>query len=167
MNKFISLLKNFFNSLSFDERQGIGAGTIAALIVTTILLTSCTQETYIEDLEPVVTTEEAPQCLNGDTLTEPHMLDNFEPETFYTFTEYCNGYDAQEYEILFHEDGSGFVALPSQGQVVPMPFYFNTQTGVLFIHYESGNTQSFQLTGSGDLVGADFGSGCTFIVHLD
>jgi hypothetical protein len=158
MNKIISTLKGFFmTELSYTERRGMGAGTIAAILAASILLTSCTAETYAGDLEPISHGTDA--CI--DSLPGSYLTG-----VVYDFTEYCTAMTEQDYSIEFLSGGEAIVTLPlGTGGTATINANWSNQNGFLFMFYEGGNTQSFRLSEDGVLYGQDFATGCTFAIH--
>lgn len=154
---FAGFVGRFVQHLTASERTGFLIYILTALVVVA-LLSSCTPETYVEDLEPVT----------ADVVIQagPSVFEDFEQNTEYDLNVYCDGEAPGLLKITFEEDGTCVVcSTPVQGEFGWCALYtFEEQDGVLFVYHQGNVLMSLQNTAPGLLTGANFLTGCAVVI---
>ena len=155
-----NLVTRFFAHLTTSERNGMSIGLLA-FIMTLVLLTSCTAETYCEDCEPIAD-------VTYTVPAGPGVLDDYEQGVEYLIDVYCTGQDAGQLKVSFEENGQAVICTVAEpGEFGLCSVYdFYEQDGALFLDRDGVVYASFRLMDSGDLYGTQFVSGCDLVLRL-
>ena len=156
---FAGLLSRFFQHLTASERTGFYIYILTAFVVAA-LLSSCTPETYVEDLEP--------ECVRPvvDVQGIPSVFEDFEQNTEYTMSVICEGEDMGLLSIVFEEDGTCVVcSVPEQGEFGWCAVYtFAQYDETLRVFYQGAPWMDLQNTAPGLLTGTNLVTGCAVVV---
>ena len=155
---FAGLLGRFFQHLTASERTGFYIYILTAFVVAA-LLSSCTPETYVEDLEP--------ETVDVVIQAGPSVFEDFEQNTEYDLNTYCEGEAPTLSKVTFEEDGTCVVCtVPAPGEFGTCWVYtFTEQDGVLFVYDGRDVIMSLQNTSPGLLTGANFATGCAVVIR--
>lgn len=159
MNIF-NTLRGFAASLTPSERTGAGYYLLALLAVL-VLLTSCTQETYIEDLEPVAQVESYTESYTG-----PGLLDDLEPTIEYDVEVYCNSFLPESWTVVFTEQNTMTLCevLDSGALGNCGTFDFTTTDSTLSMSFNGNWLMDFTPDGEGNLAGLN-ALGCVCVIR--
>jgi len=131
--------------------------TLFTAAAVALLLTSCTQETYCPECEPV-----------ADVVIDagPSVFEDFEQNTEYNLSVYCEGEAPALLKITFEEDGTCVVcSIPTQGDFGWCALYdYTVEDGWIQVYHQGNHLMSLTNSSAGLLTGHNVQTGCPVVV---